>query len=129
MSGILRVNPKPASKKKIELDLLLPEFLPQNIGREELDGLTSRVIESFETDNFINGISMSPQGSKYPHLKFHIDTTYFIQSLLHDVFSVEEESYVSEKLLPSLEDTGPIIVEFSSPNIAKPFHMGHLRLI
>ena len=55
-------------------------------------------------------------------LNFYIDKNKIAQSVISK-FNVKEETYGS-----SDEGKGKnVIVEYSSPNIAKPFHIGHLK--
>ena len=55
-------------------------------------------------------------------LNFYIDKNKIAQSVISK-FNVKEENYGS-----SDEGKGKnVIVEYSSPNIAKPFHIGHLK--
>jgi len=57
-----------------------------------------------------------------PYVNFFVDKTHFAQRILKQAYN-EKENYGST-------DVGQgrtVIVEFSSPNIAKPFHIGHIR--
>ncbi|HCL4437831.1 TPA: arginine--tRNA ligase [Clostridium botulinum] len=56
-----------------------------------------------------------------PYLNFFVDKTILIKDVLEKVLS-EKEKYGSSKV----GEGKNVVVEYSSPNIAKPFHIGHL---
>ncbi len=56
------------------------------------------------------------------YLNFYISKPLFAQTVLEEVFGMKDTFGNS-----TLGNNRNVIVEFSSPNIAKPFHMGHIR--
>jgi arginyl-tRNA synthetase len=56
-----------------------------------------------------------------PYLNFYVDKAVFSKNALEKIFS-EKEQYGASKV----GEGKNITIDFSSPNIAKPFHVGHL---
>eukprot|EP00090_Calanus_glacialis_P004925 TRINITY_DN13716_c0_g1_i1.p1 TRINITY_DN13716_c0_g1~~TRINITY_DN13716_c0_g1_i1.p1 ORF type:complete len:297 (-),score=68.24 TRINITY_DN13716_c0_g1_i1:859-1722(-) len=64
--------------------------------------------------------------SEEKYLKFHLDREKVVENVLKTTFSRPSEyTWSRNALFP--EEVKKVIVEFSSPNIAKPFHVGHFR--
>ncbi len=57
-----------------------------------------------------------------PYVNFFVDKKHFAERILKLVYE-EKENYGST----NVGEGKNVIVEFSSPNIAKPFHIGHIR--
>jgi len=114
------------TKQNIELQISLKDLvLQKNLKKDNLYKIGSSMIKYFETDETIKGISLSPTESKVVQLNFQINSTFFFKSLLNEIWTCREDCYIAEKLFSQTKEK--IIVEYSSPNIAKPFHVGHLR--
>lgn len=60
--------------------------------------------------------------NKGPYINFFINNEMLVKTVLEDI-KEEKESYGSS----NIGENKTVIVEFSSPNIAKPFHIGHIR--
>lgn len=57
-----------------------------------------------------------------PYVNFFVDKKEFAKSVMKEAFT-EKEMFGST----NIGEGKNVIVEFSSPNIAKPFHIGHIR--
>ncbi|MGB4438252.1 MAG: arginine--tRNA ligase [Sedimentibacter sp.] len=57
-----------------------------------------------------------------PYVNFFVDKTHFAERILKQAYN-EKENFGST----NVGQGRTVIVEFSSPNIAKPFHIGHIR--
>ncbi|KAK3927155.1 putative arginine--tRNA ligase, mitochondrial [Frankliniella fusca] len=77
---------------------------------------TLAVKEHVQPDDIIKSVTISKLQGK-PNFVFQLDQSSFIKSVLGK--TVANQPYPSQ--------LKRVLVEFSSPNIAKPIHVGHLR--
>lgn len=87
---------------------------------------TLRKAPNIIAEELVEKIGNSPYFKKIesvgPYLNFFIDSEKLIETVLDQIKSKGEEYGSSD-----LGKDKTVIVEYSSPNIAKPFHMGHIR--
>ena len=82
-----------------------------NLISNEKDGELHKISEIIEKINVVNGF-----------LNFYIDKTKIVENVI-EKFNNQKENYGKS----SIGNGKNIVVEYSSPNIAKPFHIGHLK--
>lgn len=81
----------------------------------------SDVVSKTLSANFEKTAPIASVDSNEKNLIFHLDQSSFFSSILANA----TENPIDYRLID--EPVQNIIVEYSSPNIAKPFHIGHLR--
>ena len=79
---------------------------PNQIADELKDSIKSDLLEKIES---VNG-----------YLNFYINKEFLIKEVFNEYESKKEEYGKGN-------EKGTVLVEYSSPNIAKPFHIGHMR--
>lgn len=96
-------------------DLLLP--LPRLRLKGNLDELAVELAEKFPLGGYIDRVV--PQGK---FLQFYFNPSFLLKYVTKDVLT-----RTSDFGSAPLGKNKKVVIEFSSPNIAKPFHAGHLR--
>ncbi|XP_071445388.1 probable arginine--tRNA ligase, mitochondrial [Hetaerina americana] len=99
------------------------ELLQVNVPVSELKSLGPKKslssLFSFESDNTIENV----QFNSNKEALISINRMAFIRSVLNEC--VSKKIHCDNEVTVSKGST--VLIEFSSPNIAKPFHLGHLR--
>lgn len=98
-------------------DLIIP--LPKVIKErnKNLEAIAKSWCEKFTPDTYVSKINANG-----PFIQFEINPEFLFKRLVPNILS-QQEKYGS---LP-IGNNKTALIEFSSPNIAKPFHAGHLR--
>ncbi|PPQ88395.1 hypothetical protein CVT25_011274 [Psilocybe cyanescens] len=107
-------------KKGEDFTVALPRFrLPGSISEN-----ASKVIEGFTSDEWIESIVADKS-----FLHFRVNTVNMISKVLNQVNTLSHASTEGQYEY-GCNDSGKgkrVVVEYSSPNIVKAFHIGHLR--
>ena len=97
-------------------DLLIP------VPRLRIKGANPKDLATEWAEKFPCGDYLSKVEANGPFLQFFFSPEFLFKIVVPDILT-RKEDYGSCKLVENKK----VIVEFSSPNIAKPFHAGHLR--
>lgn len=96
-------------------DYAFPCFQLAKSFRKAPNMISGDLVEKIDAQEFEKVISIGP------YVNFFVDKSTFAKNTIEKVLS-EKETYGSS----NIGEGKTVCVEYSSPNIAKPFHVGHL---
>ncbi|QZY56338.1 arginine--tRNA ligase [Crassaminicella profunda] len=98
-------------------DFAFPCFKLAKIFRKAPNMIAKEIAESIEGNDLFEKVE-----NMAAYVNFFIDKATFAKSVIEEVLEKKDQFGSS-----NLGEGRKVIVEFSSPNIAKPFHIGHIR--
>ncbi|CAL4061320.1 unnamed protein product, partial [Meganyctiphanes norvegica] len=93
--------------------------------RSSLSHFGSNLLEKLDTDSSIPGVYLVEEKSDVK-IHFKVDQVKLISEVLDLINNLPDSFWRRSAIINKLQSQN-VVVEYSSPNLAKPFHVGHLR--
>ncbi len=113
-AAILNLLEKP---KSIDLgDIAFPAFSLAKVERKAPQAIAAEIAEKINAEGFSKVVATGP------YVNFFLDKAQVSSQILHDVIATGADYGQAD-----LGQGRNVVIDLSSPNIAKPFSVGHLR--